>query len=235
MTMNRPAGLSVLIFMALFGAFAAAWSWSRPGDAALGPVAADASGVELSLLDNGFHTDLAVPRAALEARTGPLAEAVRALPPGDWVLIGWGDAKFYVDQSPMQDRLPDGARAFFHRDNPSVVMLDPAQRDPTVSFAREGRETFRLSAEGFDRLADRIEGSLVQVGGRAVVTAQRSGDDARFYASREHFWIGHLCNHWTAGLLNAGGIAVRPLRSTASAEVVAAVRRAELDTGTYRD
>jgi hypothetical protein len=135
----------------------------------------------------------------------------------------------------MQDRLPDGARAFFHRDNPSVVMLDPAQRDPTVSFAREGRETFRLSAEGFDRLADRIEGSLVQVGGRAVVTAQRSGDDARFYASREHFWIGHLCNHWTAGLLNAGGIAVRPLRSTASAEVVAAVRRAELDTGTYRD
>jgi hypothetical protein len=235
MKTNRPAGLSTLILMALVGAFAALWGWARPGNVALGPVAADAAGVELSLLDNGFHTDLAVPRAALEARTGPLAEAVRALPPGDWVLIGWGDAKFYVDQSPIQDRLPDGARAFFHPGNPSVVMLDPAQSDPTSTFAREGRETFRLSPEGFDRFADHIEASLALVGGRAIVTAHRPGDDARFYASREHFSIGHLCNHWTAGALNAGGIAIRPLRSTTSAEVIAAVRRAELDTGTYRD
>ena len=235
MRMNRPAGPSVLILMAAVGAFAGLWSWTRPGDGALGPVAAGAPGVELSLLDNGFHTDLAVPRAALEAREGPLAEAVRALPAGDWILIGWGDAKFYVDQSPIQDRLPDGARAFFHRDNPSVVMLDPAQGDPTTTFAREGRETFRLSPEGFDRLADHIEASLALAGGRAVVAAHRPGDDARFYASREPFWIGHLCNHWTAGALNAGGVSVRPLRSIASAEVIAAVRRAKLDTGTDRD
>jgi len=36
-------------------------------------------------------------------------------------------------------------------------------------------------------------------------TAVRDGDDARFFASHEHFWIGRLCNHWSAGVLNAAG------------------------------
>ena len=235
MKTRPPAILPLLLLASVLGALAGLWSWTRPGDAALGPVAAEAPGVELSLLDNGFHTDLAVPRAALEARTGPLADAVRALPPGDWILIGWGDAKFYVDQSPMGDRLPDGARAFFNRGNPSVVMLDPAQKDPTTAFGREGRETFRLSPRGFDRLADHVEASLALTDGAARLAARRVGDDARFYASREHFWIGRLCNHWTGDVLNAGGLETRPFRSITSGEVMASVRRAELDTGTTRD
>ena len=64
------------------GWIAAAWTWTRPADPALAPQRDDPV-VTVFLLDNGFHTDLAVPRAALEARTGPLAEAVRSLPPGD--------------------------------------------------------------------------------------------------------------------------------------------------------
>ena len=83
----------------------------------------------MHLLDNGFHTDLAVSRAALEARTGPLAEAVRALPPGDWILIGWGNAKFYVDQSPMTEPVARRGTSLLQAAAiPSVIMLDPAQR-----------------------------------------------------------------------------------------------------------
>ena len=65
--------------------------------------------------------------------------------------------------------------------------------------------------------------------------ARRAGDDARFFASREHFSIGHLCNHWTAGVLNAAGMETRPLRSIVSSEVVATVDRAKLDTPASRD
>src|SRR5690606_9721282 len=100
-------GLGPLIAAAALGAAAAVWTWTTPGDLELWRAPPGAAGVELHLLDNGFHTDLAVPRAVLEARGGPLAEAVRGLAPGDWILIGWGDAKFYVDQSPMEGRLPD--------------------------------------------------------------------------------------------------------------------------------
>jgi uncharacterized protein (TIGR02117 family) len=224
------SGLTPLIAAAVLAALAALWTWTAPGDPALWPASANRPGVEVHLLDNGFHTDLAVPRAALEARPGPLGEAVRGLPAGDWILIGWGDAKFYVDQSPIGDRLPDGARAFFRSGNASVVMLDPAQRDPRTLFAEDGRHSFRLSAAGFEAMADHIEASLALSDGRARIAADREGDDARFFASHEHFWIGRLCNHWTAGVLNAAGLPVRPFRSITSSEIMAAVGRAQPPT-----
>lgn len=219
--------LAPMIVAGVIGTLAALWTWTAPGDPALWPGTAEGPGVEISLLDNGFHTDLAVPRAALEARGGPLAEAVKSLPPGDWILIGWGDAKFYVDQSPISDRLPDGARAFFRPGNPSVIMLDPTQRDPRQTFAEDGRRDFRLSAAAFDAMAAHVEASLDLSSGGARIAAARAGDDARFFASREHFWIGRLCNHWTAGVLNAAGMSVRPVAAITSGEVVATIDRAQ--------
>jgi uncharacterized protein (TIGR02117 family) len=227
-------GLGVLVAAAVVGLIAALWTWTLPGDPARWRAAPAAPGVELHLLDNGFHTDLAVPRAALEARGGPLAGAVRALPAGDWILIGWGDAKFYVDQSPISDRLPDGARAFFKPGNASVLMLDPAQRDPRALFAEDGRRSVRVTPAGFEAMAAHIEASLDLSTGAARVAAAREGDDARFFASREHFSIGHLCNHWTAGVLNAAGLPIRPFRSITSSELMGAVGRAELDTAPPR-
>jgi len=232
---KRGTGAAALTAAAALGGLAGLWTWTAPGDPSLWRAAPGAPAVEAHLLDNGFHTDLALPRAALEARGGPLAEAVRSLAPGDWILIGWGDAKFYVDQSPIHHRLPDGARAFFRPGNPSVVMLDPAQQDPGALFAEDGRRAFRLTPEAFARIAARIERSLDLSGGAPRVAAARPGDDARFFASRETFSIAHLCNHWTAGVLNAGGLPVRPFRSIVSAELMAAVARAELDTPAARD
>ena len=223
-------GLGAVIAAAVVGLAAGLWTWTAPGDPALWRAAPGAPGVELHLLDNGFHTDLAVPRQALEMRGGPLATAVRGLPAGDWILIGWGDAKFYVDQSPMESRLPDGARAFFRPGNPSVIMLDPARRDPTELFAEDGRRSFRVTPAGFEAMAAQIEASLDLSTGAPRVAAAREGDDARFFASRETFSIARLCNHWTAGVLNAAGLPVRPFRSIVSSELMTAIDRAELDT-----
>ena len=56
--------------------------------------------------------------------------------------------------------LPDGARAFFGPNNPSVLMLDPETRDPAEMYPTEGRAALRLSPAAFDRMAGRIEASL---------------------------------------------------------------------------
>ncbi|MGZ9099293.1 MAG: DUF2459 domain-containing protein [Brevundimonas sp.] len=231
----QATGPVPLIAGAVLGVAAGLWTWTAPGDSALWPGSTAEAGVEVHVLDNGFHTDLAVSRAALEARGGPLAEAVRGLPPGEWILIGWGDAKFYVDQSPIGDRLPDGARAFFRPGNASVVMLDPAQRDPRDLVSADRRRSLRLSAAGFESMAAHIEASLDLKDGRARIAAARAGDDARFFASHEHFWIGRLCNHWSAGVLNAAGLPVRPFRSITSSEVMATVEGAQLDSGAAPD
>ncbi|MEN5364636.1 DUF2459 domain-containing protein [Brevundimonas intermedia] len=224
-----------LLLAALIGAIAALLTWTQPGDA---PPTGAPDTLVVQVLDNGFHTDLAVPREALVRRGGPLARAVAGLAPGDWILIGWGDAKFYVDQSPISDRLPDGARAFLHPRNRSVLMLDPRSVDPRLTY-REDSAALTLTQAQFDRLAARVEASLDLSDGAPRIAAARPGDDARFFASRETFSILHLCNHWTADVLNAGGVPVRPVQSISSAEVMRSVRAAErerkLDRSPSRD
>ena len=212
--------IRALTLAALIGAGAGWWTWTKPG------VVAPDDGervVTMIVFDNGFHTDVALPREALERGDGPLAEAVRTLPPSPWIRIGWGDARFYVDQSPISDRLPDGARAFFAPGNASVVMLDPVHEDlAATAGAHAGEDVVGapLTEGELRRLVARVEGSLALKDGRAIVATQRSTDDARFYASTETFGIGHLCNHWTAGLLNVAGRPVQPAQSVLSGSVM---------------
>lgn len=212
----------------LVGLLAGLWTAERAGDAALFPAGSSEAAIVVHLLDNGFHTDLAAPRAALAAGDDALARAVRALPPGDWVRIGWGDAVFYVEQGPISERLPDGARAFFRPGgNPSVLMLDADPVDP-ARLSGDRRATLALSPKGFAGLRARVAASLrLDEEGRAVIAAQRDGDDAVFYASDETFWVGHLCNHWTAEVLNAGGAPMPMARSLTSGAVMRAARAAE--------
>jgi hypothetical protein len=212
-----------LLLAAVLGLVAGLWTWTRPG-ADVPPASGEA--VTIHVLNNGFHTDLAVPRAALEAGGGPLAEASRSVGPGDWILIGWGDATFFVDTTPMEGRLLDGARAFFRPGNPSVVMLDPETGDPSRRFPAERRRTLTLSSQAFDGLRDRVEGSLVLTDGQPRLSTAREGAGAHFFASHEQFWIGYLCNAWTARVLNAAGLDIRPLRAVTAGEVVATVDRA---------
>lgn len=231
---KRAGTLAPFVLAGTLGAVAAVWTWTLPGDPTRFP-ATGTGGVEIHILNNGFHTDLAVPRARLEAGGGPLARASRTLGPGDWVLIGWGDAKFFVDQTPMEGRLLDGARAFFMPGNASVVMLDPETGDPGRRFAPDSRRTVRLSQAGFDAMRSRIETSLALEDGRPRLTTARPGAGARFFASHEHFWIGYLCNSWTARVLNAAGLPVRPMRAVTAGEIIASLDRAELDTDAPRD
>ena len=228
--MQGPGGI---LLAGALGLIAALWTWTRPADASLR--APSPESVTVHVLNNGFHTDLAVPRAVLEAGGGPLAEASRSIGRGDWVLIGWGDAKFFVDVSPMEDRIPDGLRAFFAPGNASVVMLDPETGDPSRRFPPERRRTLRLSPEAFAGLRGRVEGSLSLVQGRPRLSTARDGDGAHFFASREPFWIGYLCNSWTARVLNAAGLPIRPLRAVTAGEVVATLDRAQVDTARRED
>jgi len=183
--------------------------------------------VPVHVLDNGFHTDFVLPRSALSGRPGPLKAAVDSLAPGDWVLVGWGDARFYVDQRPIPERLPDGARAFFLPGNPSVLMLRPETRHPDQAFLAEGRRQILLDSGAFEGMRARIESSLDLTTGSPRIATSRPGDTARFYAAVERFSVLYLCNHWAAEVLNSAGLAIRPVWAILSGEVGAAVDRFE--------
>lgn len=213
----RLVRLALLSCLAVF--IGLAGTWTDPADARLSATGAK-DDVIVWIADNGFHTDLILPREALRQGGGAVSQAVDGLPPGAWIAVGWGDARFYPDTRPIRDRLVDGARAFFWPGNASVILLDPVSADPAAVYPPGAIYPVRLSQPGFLALRTRLEDSMVVREGAPVRGPASQVGDGQFFDSRETFWIGHLCNHWAAELLHAGGVPVRPWRTIFSAEIV---------------
>jgi len=79
----RRGASALLVFLIL-----AALATAKPGDAHLyPPKAGDA--VTIYLVDNGDHTDLAIPRGELLAHGGPSGAATASMTTAPWVMAGW--------------------------------------------------------------------------------------------------------------------------------------------------
>jgi uncharacterized protein DUF2459 len=182
------------------------------GDPALYPPSAGAAQA-IFLVDNGFHSDIAVPRAAIIAHGGPLAQAAQSTGTGSWVMIGWGDAKFYEATDPWQGRIVDGLRALIGG-RPTVVHLLGIDRSPDKAW-RTGVTPITVSPQGLAALLTRADAAFAQTedGAPIVVPLQRAPGEA-FFKSAEGFSLFHLCNHWTAGLLIAAGLPMTPVLDT---------------------
>jgi uncharacterized protein (TIGR02117 family) len=178
------------------------WALStvRPREPALYPAPPGGPAVVVYLIDNGFHTDLALPRARIAAGDGALARAAQRLPASEWISVGWGDAAFYAGTGASLARALDGLRALFAPNNPAVLHLYGFEGRPDRVYANV--TPLRLSQAGFDRMAARIDAAFAP-GPRLALPA--SGHTA-FFASAEHFSILKLCNHWTGEVLHAAGL-----------------------------
>lgn len=171
------------------------------------------------LVDNGFHSDLAIPRAAILARGGRLAHAAVATTSAPWVLVGWGDARFYEDQSPWQGRILDGLRALLGG-RPTVVHLEGVGMSPDVAW-RDGVHRLVVSPAGLAALLGRADRAFrLGADGTPVPVAVAAASGEAFFESGEDFSLVHLCNHWTAELLHAAGLPVTPVLDTLPAGLV---------------
>lgn len=181
---------------------------SRPGDGSLYPPAVGAPRTTIYLIDNGFHSDLALPRAALAS--GPtLARAASMTTDAPWVLVGWGDERFYEGQGVSLARLGDALRALFWPGNSAVVHLEGVAGQPDMAFQDAHARAIELSEPGLQQLVARIDRSLARDGqGQPERAPSSAWADEAFFLSDEPFSLFHLCNHWTAEALNAAGLPV---------------------------
>jgi hypothetical protein len=209
--MKRPraGGLAALLAML---SLVLTLATAKGGDPALYP-AAPGQGVTIFLVDNGWHSDIAVPTAAIEASGGALAQAARETSNLPWTLVGWGDARFYEASSSALSRVPDGLAALVGG-RPTVVRLEGVWGQPDRVWTR-GVRPITLSRAGLAALLARADVALVRGAGGAPVMAPIHRDPGEsFFASGERFSLIHLCNHWTAELLHAAGLPVTPVIDT---------------------
>lgn len=194
----------------------------RDRNASLFPAADEDPGVSVWVIENGFHSDLVLPAATLRGRTGAMAQALKDMPQTPFVTVGWGDARFYVATIPVAQRPIDGMRALFAPNNPTLLRLEPLSRPPAFVYDETVLQ-LRLSPAGFERLARRLDQSFAlgaDLGPDLARPWPTRAFDARYFHSREHFSILHVCNHWTGELLSAAGLPTRPALDTVSGGLV---------------
>jgi uncharacterized protein (TIGR02117 family) len=202
------AGLSIVLAALLLAAFLV----RTPGDASLYPPRAGEA-ARIFLVDNGFHSDLALPRAEVERLSPAVAATAGRLGTGDWLVVGWGDARFYTQSGFSSARLLDGLRALFWPGNPSVIRVQVLRPAPPRAFEASAVTPIDLSRRGFARLVAGLDQSLRRDGAGAPIAAAGVREDpgAHYFESVEHFSIMHVCNHWTGALLSRAGLPMHPV------------------------
>jgi uncharacterized protein (TIGR02117 family) len=182
----------------------------RPGDPRLFPPRPCAPHVIVFLTRNSYHAELALPVPWLRAQGGAAAEALDRLRPSPWVLVGWGDSRFFRQAGWSAERIRDALRAL-GPDNPSAIRLTPLNRAPDLAF-RSGVLRIDLSQAGARRLMERLDRSFRIEGRRPLqIPTLQPSDQAAYFASVERFSIAKTCNEWTGQILNAAGLATTPM------------------------
>jgi hypothetical protein len=215
--MRRGRALAAMILLPLAALAVTAIATARKGDPALYPPGEDDPGVEVFVVRNRIHANLAVPASALR-RTGPAADGIAMLPArGKWVLLGWGDAQHYRTRGKTALRFLDLWRSFIVPNNPSVIHIEPLSAQPTPETTGKPVLRLRLSREGFERLNRKLDRSFALDRGRPVIAGRGRNPDALFFRSVEGGDIRRVCNHWIANLLDAAGVPTTPVADTITA------------------
>lgn len=165
-----------------------------------------AHAITIYLLDNGVHTDLALPLANDTFDwTGVInpndARDLRFFP--TYVAFGWGDRAFYLETPQWRDLKLTTAWNAISGQGATVIHATylPPLRASANSIA------ITVSREEYQALAASIRASFQQDDdGRARAIGRAYGDNDAFYAARGSYSLFATCNSWTNRQLKAAGL-----------------------------
>ncbi len=194
---------------------------ARPGDPNLFPVQAGDQGVEIIIVNNGYHSGLVLPRASVASLAvaqghDAVAAITQRFAAYEWLEVGWGEARFYR-QVPTIDRLSWrlALSALFGRNNEAVLHVVGLSDEPHEVFRGAERVSLRISAEGAARLLAKLNGTFViDPSGRPEELGRGLYGPSLFYRAKGRFNILNVCNHWIVNLLDAAGVPTSPVLAT---------------------
>lgn len=160
-------------------------------------------GTYVTIVDRGWHTDIALPAAAL---SGPLVRVVDAFPGARFLVFGFGDREYYMSR---EESVLQTVRAMFP--GPGVILVTALKQSPADAFGAERVVTLRFTCDEFSNIGTFVAHSLAM---RAVDRPQPLAEGpypgSEFYASDEIYDLFHNCNRWTTEGLQEAGLPVDP-------------------------
>ena len=176
------------------------------GSITLAPDRHGTRNIILYLLDNGVHTDLALPLAndiydwamfinPADARDTAFAPA--------YVAFGWGDRAFYLETPHWRDLKAATAWNAISGQGATIIhatFLPPLRATAhsiAIAVSRDEYRALVASIRDSFRLGD---------DGRAIAIGRAYGDNDAFYEARGSYSLFTTCNTWTNARLKAAGL-----------------------------
>lgn len=160
------------------------------------PLAAPA----IQLCAGKAHTDFAVPLQLARSDTfGPIANHLPGLADNDYfVLIGWGDYRFFTEVPTLSELRPDLALGALSGQHDTALRIQLIRTAYMPNYCR----TLALDQQGQDAIAQHIRDSI------AEPTIPLKGDPfgATYLKSNQRYGIFHTCNDWTSDALRKAGL-----------------------------
>jgi uncharacterized protein (TIGR02117 family) len=198
---------------------------ARWGDRSLWPPAPGAPTTEIFIVNHGYHSGIIVPRRSLAAQASgrglsALGAVATRFAGFDRLEIGWGDEGFYREVPTVESlTVALAVRALLRPGNPSVLHVVGIDRDPGIAFPNSDIVRLELGDAGFDRLAQKLDASFARDRNGLLPEPLGPGlyGTSLFFRANGAFHIFNVCNHWTAGLLDAAGVPTAPVLATVPA------------------
>lgn len=196
--------VALLLFIILY--IAAAWILGKiPANAAFRQTA---DGIEIAVLDNGVHCDLALPMEnghfSWRGFLGP-AHPTTHLEQYKYALIGWGNRRFYLETRTWDEFKISTALGALTGLGETVVHVDSLTELPR-STTRCRR--IRISENQYRVLCNSVASSFATGEDRtlpSIPNAAYSKTDA-FFAGTGAYHLFNTCNVWTGRNLQRAGI-----------------------------
>jgi len=192
----KALGVAVAATIGLLGCAASPARIDRPR-------LADDGGMAVTIIERGWHTDLALPA---EAISGPLAALERDFPGERYLVFGFGDRVYYMaPDAPF----PAVVAALFP--GPGVILVTALRATPAEAFGADHIVTLPLSSSQSAAIVAFVQQGLATGADGAM---RRLGDGpypgSAFYASDQPYDAVDNCNRWTTSALRGGGLPVDP-------------------------
>ncbi|MDB5372374.1 MAG: putative outer rane lipoprotein [Belnapia sp.] len=219
---SGPGRRSLLLALALAGC--ATRPLPEPRDAT-GPFTRT-----IHVIERGWHTDIALPVAALD---GALRRLAQDFPGAVELVFGFGDRAYLLEAgaSPLASPLAYPLamlRALLP--GRGAILLTALAVSPVLAFGADDVVPLPLSAAEFGRLQGFIAASLdrggLAPGDRLPPIADGPYPGSVFHASTITYAASYTCNTWTAEALAVAGLPLSPSGVLLAHQVMARARRA---------
>jgi len=190
--MWRRADILLALACAAITSGCALWRHPPP------PPAASGGEREVFVDSRGYHTDIGFRAADL---AGPLAQAARAFPGAQSILVGFGDRVFITTRDKWL-----GTWLMTLLPGRGAMLVTALPGAPEAAFGTANVVRLHVTAAQFAAIEGFVNSSFDLVQGAPMFIGSGPYLGSRFYASARIYDLLDTCNTWTAAALASGGL-----------------------------